>query len=355
MKKITIVAGARPNFTKIAPVIRELEKQSIDYELVHTGQHYDDNMSGVFFKELGIPRPHLNLAVGSGSHAKQTAEVMMLFEDYCLKKMPDVVMVVGDINSTLACALVVSKIHGIKMAHIEAGLRSFDREMPEEINRIVTDVISDYLFCTAQEAVDILLSEGMAKEKIHLVGDVLIDNLIYNLSKLDGGTAIDEYVLLTLHRPSNTDVKKNLASILEGINEIAQKTTVVFPIHPRTKKQIKVFGLDGLLKGVNHCGPLGYLEFLRTMKNARMILTDSGGVQPEAYYLGVPCITLRTTTEHTFTLLPGVNVLVGSDKYKLLREFNKLYNDLRPFTSKNQLYDGKAAERIVKILMEETK
>ena len=350
--KMALVVGARPNFTKIAPVIRQLEKNNISYDLIHTGQHYDENMSEIFFKELGIPKPHINLSVGSGSHAKQTAEVMVLFEEYCLDRKPDVVLVVGDINSTLACAVVVSKMKGIKLGHIEAGLRSFDREMPEEINRIITDVVSDYLFCTVKVAADTLISDGVDPKKVHLVGDVLIDNLIYNLDYIDDKPPSDEYILLTLHRPVNTDVKNNLRSVLEGVAEISKKIKVIFPAHPRTKKQIIAFGLEGLLKNIDCCKPFGYLKFLKSMRGARIILTDSGGVQPESYFLGVPCITLRDTTEHVFTLAHNANVLVGADKYKLISAFNRLYNGVRFPTIINELYDGKAAKRIVKILME---
>lgn len=364
--EITVVVGARPNFTKVAPIIREFEKNNINYDLIHTGQHYDENMSDVFFKELGIPEPCVNLGVGSNSHAKQTAEIMVLFEDYCMKNRPKIVVVVGDVNSTLACAVVVSKIHDIKMAHVEAGLRSFDRKMPEEVNRVVTDIISNYLFCTAQEAADILLAEGVPADKIYIVGDVLIDNLIYNLPFAKDYKMKEEYVLLTLHRPSNTDSKRNLKNILEGINEIAKTIKVIFPIHPRTKKQIDKFGLSKLLKNIDCHKPLGYLNFLGLIKDAMAIITDSGGIQPEAYYLDVPCITLRDTTEHKFTLMEGVNVLVGANKYRLIKEFEKLYNMPRSaigkslmyngyMPPKNKLYDGKAAERIVKILMEELK
>jgi len=352
--KIALVVGARPNFTKIAPIIKELNRIKIKYDLIHTGQHYDKNMSAIFFEELGITEPHINFSVGSGSHAKQTAEVMVLFEQYCLDKRPDIVVVVGDVNSTLACAVVVSKMEGIKLAHIEAGLRSFDRLMPEEVNRLLTDAVSDYLFCTVQEAVDILVSEGVAPDKIHLVGDVLIDNLINSLPLLEDSTK-DEYVLLTLHRPSNTDNEYNLKSILEGVAEISEKISVVFPIHPRTKKQISFFSLNSTLKDVDCCEPLSYLEFLRFMRGASVILTDSGGIQSEAYFLGVPCITMRDTTEHTFTLIDGVNVLVGADKQELVKEFNKLHNNPRKIVQKDVLHDGRAAERIVKILLEETK
>lgn len=349
--KLSIVVGARPNFTKIAPIIREVEKHVIEYNLLHTGQHYDENMSDVFFRELGIPKPHINLAVGSKSHAKQTAEIMVLFEEYCLREKPDVVLVVGDINSTMACALVVSKFNDIKLAHIEAGLRSFDREMPEEINRMVTDLLSDYLFCTTQEAVDNLTNEGIVNG-VHIVGDVIIDNLIYNLSLIDEAPQKEDYILLTLHRPSNTDIKNNLKGILEGINEISKKIKTVFPIHPRTKKQIEFFGLSKLLHNINCCEPMNYLKFLYHMKHASLILTDSGGVQPEAYYLKVPCITLRTTTEHTFTLSEGTNVLVGPNKQKLIKEFNKIHNGLSGNFVQQKTHDGKASERIVKILME---
>lgn len=348
--KLSIVVGARPNFTKIAPVIREIEKHGIEYKLLHTGQHYDENMSDVFFRELGIPKPHINLAVGSKSHAKQTAEIMVLFEEYCLREKPDVVLVVGDINSTMACALVVSKFNDIKLAHIEAGLRSFDRKMPEEINRIVTDLLSDYLFCTTQEAVDNLSNEGIVNG-VHLVGDVMIDNLIHNLSLIDETLLKEDYALLTLHRPSNTDIKENLKSILDGINEISKKIKVVFPIHPRTKKQIKSFGLSDMLNNIDCNEPMSYLKFLYYMKNANLILTDSGGVQPEAYYLKIPCITLRTTTEHTFTLSEGTNVLVGPNKESIVEEFNKIYNGLKGGFLLQKSHDGKASERIVEILM----
>jgi UDP-N-acetylglucosamine 2-epimerase (non-hydrolysing) len=350
--KLSIVVGARPNFTKISPIIREIEKRGIEYQLIHTGQHYDNNMSDVFFEELGIPKPHINLSVGSKSHAKQTADIMVLFEEYCSKEKPDVVVVVGDINSTIACALVVAKTRGIKLAHIEAGLRSFDREMPEEINRVVTDVLSDYLFCTAQVAVDNALREGIPADKLHLVGDVMIDNLIHNLKRIKHTPIIEgDYVLMTAHRPSNTDTKDNLESILLGANIISDKLKVVFPIHPRTKKQIDLFKLGGLLDKLDCRDPLNYLSFLNILKHAKVVLTDSGGVQPEAYYLKVPCITMRTTTEHVFTLSEGTNVIVGANKKRIVEEFNKLYDGLKGNFIENTLYDGKASERIVKILL----
>ena len=358
MKKLFIVVGARPNFMKIAPIIRAIEKYNdVEYKLIHTGQHYDDNMSEVFFKELEIPEPDYNFGVGSMSHANQTAMIMTLFEAYCLDEKPDVVLVAGDVNSTLACAMVVSKLEGVELAHVEAGERSFDKRMPEEINRIVTDVLSDYLFCTTDRAVNNLLNEGLDKNKIYLVGNVMIDTLLHNISKVRARKDNGSYILCTIHRQSNTDNKENLENILKALDYISKDIEIVFPIHPRTVNRIKAFDFSKYLKHVKIFEPLSYMDFLYNMKHASLVLTDSGSIQVETTVLNVPCLTVRENTEWMFTLNEGTNKLINmKDADQIIDGVHDMLD--RPMKSNlsksnKKLLDGRAAERIVKILVKE--
>lgn len=374
--KILNVVGARPNFMKIAPLIREMKKHSFIVPLlVHTGQHYDVRMAGTFFSDLGIPEPDVSLDVGSGSHAFQTAEVMRRLEPILEKERPDHVLVVGDVNSTLAAAITASKLR-ISVAHVEAGLRSFDRSMPEEINRILTDAISDHLFVTERSAEDNLRNEGVAREKVHFVGNVMIDTLLEHRDKatqLDllvrlglkrgSSSSLIEYGLLTLHRPSNVDDPKTFFGILEAIVELAKEMPILFPVHPRTKGRIKTLGLSASIRscdpvvdgpGLYGLEPLGYLEFLCLMGSARIVLTDSGGIQEETTVLGVPCVTLREQTERPVTISHGTNILAGVCKEKILQAACESHNR---FSRSNEgvgrtppLWDGRAAERIIAIL-----
>ncbi len=368
--KIINVAGARPNFMKIAPIIRAMRAYpEIEPVLVHTGQHYDGNMSDAFFKDLEIPEPDIHLGVGSGTHAVQTARVMERFEKVLLKERPDLVLVVGDVNSTLACALVAGKLH-IKVAHVEAGLRSFDRRMPEEINRVLTDQISDILFTTCEEAKINLHNEGIPDEKIHFVGNIMIDTLLYNLDKINTRYAttegspeyhrrirttryeFEEYAVLTLHRPGNVDDKDTFERISRALNKIAEHIPIFFPIHPRTKKQIQQFGLEKYYKGnIKLLEPLGYLEFLKLYSESKFVLTDSGGIQEETAVLDIPCLTIRENTERPITIEQGTNVLVGTDEEKIVEEAQKILRGERKSKKTLKYWDGKAAERIVKILV----
>jgi len=370
MKKIILVAGARPNFMKIAPIIRALENEkNAEYVLVHTGQHYDAGMSQTFFGELGIPNPHHNLNVGSASHAVQTANIMIRFEEVCLKEKPDVVVVVGDVNSTAACGLVAKKLC-IDLAHVEAGLRSNDRAMPEEINRIVTDAVSDYLFVTEPSGVSNLTREGHPQSRIHYVGHVMIDNLYYQLEKLSTaapviGTEIkskisQRYAVVTMHRPSNVDNRETLARLLAVFGRIAEKTPVVFPCHPRTLGRIREFKLDHLCSfwksgdaihgGLVITPPLGYMDFLCLWKDALCVMTDSGGLQEETTALKIPCITFRETTERPVTAEIGSNEVVGTDTDKIADLFEKACAGRWKKSRVPELWDGKASERIVRTL-----
>ncbi len=361
--KIINVVGARPNLMKIAPLMSAYAKcGAIEPLLVHTGQHYDANMSELFFRQLGIPEPDLNLGVGSASHAVQTAEIMKAFEPVVLERKPDAVLVVGDVNSTIACGTVAVKL-GVKLVHVEAGLRSFDRTMPEEINRIITDAISDLLFCTEQSGVDNLRREGVPDEKIHLVGNVMIDTLLAHRAKADESTilrdlALDEgsYAVVTLHRPSNVDDRGSLEGLIEALERIQQDRVVVFPAHPRTRAKFGEFGLNGRLSAMPNLrmlDPIGYLDFLKLIASARLVLTDSGGIQEETTILKVPCLTLRENTERPITVELGGNRLVGSDPSKIIAA----YRDITAASSENAqippLWDGHASERIVGILLRE--
>ena len=393
--KILSVVGARPNFMKVAAIceaVKEINSlqgaEQIHHLLVHTGQHYDSNMSDSFFNDLELPKPDLCLGVGSASHAVQTARIMERFESVVLAERPHVVLVVGDVNSTAACALVAKKTwcqgnQGAKdfipkLGHVEAGLRSFDRTMPEEINRIVTDSISDYLFTTEETANHNLLHEGIPAEHIFFVGNVMIDTLLRHLSKaqestilqdlqLTAGREVKPYAILTLHRPSNVDEKRVFRHMLDAFLDISKRMPVIFPAHPRTLKRIQDENLGDYF--VDHfvqdpepwdsrvrirlVPPLGYLDFLRLMSEARVVLTDSGGIQEETTILGVPCITLRDNTERPVTLEQGTNVLVGSSPEKIIGEFDRLSLERRKLNRSPRYWDGNAAKRIIKVLVDD--
>jgi UDP-GlcNAc3NAcA epimerase len=350
--KVVSIIGARPQFIKCAPLSRALRKAHQEI-IVHTGQHYDPEMSDVFFTELEIPKPDYNLGVGSGSHGKQTGKMLEKIEAVLLKEKPDFVVVYGDTNSTLAGALAAVKLH-IPVAHVEAGLRSFDRSMPEEINRIVTDHMSDLLFCPTQCAVDNLLKEGITKG-VHLVGDVMMDALNYNKPLAESKSGIlkqlnlesGEYLVLTVHRPSNTDSRENMQNILSAIGKSGRIT--VFPVHPRTQKYLREYSLwESLSPAIRGTRPLGYLDMVKLMAHAEKILTDSGGMQKEAYMLGIPCISLRDTTEWVETLEEGWNVLAGTDQETIL---SYIKQDKVISKNKKQYFgDGCAAEKIVNAL-----
>jgi UDP-N-acetylglucosamine 2-epimerase (non-hydrolysing) len=359
--KIHLIAGARPNFMKVAPIMRELKKYSgrFEYRLVHTGQHYDQDMSDVFFKELGIPRPDFHLEVGSGSHAEQTANVMVRYEKVCREDVPDLVMVVGDVNSTLACAVVAKKL-STQVAHVEAGLRSGDRTMPEEINRIVTDSISDHFFVTERSGVDHLLAEGKAPDHIHFVGHVMIDNLFFQLEKLKEMSQSDlatsklkqrypDYGVVTLHRPSNVDDAAALRRIVQALEEISSTIPLIFPLHPRTRKNLDLFELR-LPASIVTTPPLPYMDFLNLFKDAKLVLTDSGGVQEETTSLGIPCLTLRDNTERPVTVTDGTNVVVGTQGAAIVSAARRALATNADAKPRPDLWDGKAAERICKIL-----
>ena len=350
---ILLVAAARPNFMKVAPVWRALEATGrFNLTLVHTGQHYDENMSKVFFDELGLPRPDAHLGVGSGTQAEQTARVMLAFEPALMDADPDLVIVVGDVNSTLACALVAAK-RGVPVAHVEAGLRSFDRTMPEETNRILTDMVSDLLFITSPEARDNLRREGIADEKIHFTGNVMIDSLrafehvaekstvLATLGLEPGG-----YGLVTLHRPSNVDDIVQLTRLLDALSEIARECPLVFPVHPRTRQGIARAQYEVKGAGMRLVDPVGYLDFLKLMKYSSLVLTDSGGIQEETTALGIPCLTIRENTERPVTVTVGTNRLVGTDTARIIAEARDvLRHDVREARIPD-LWDGNAAPRI---------
>ena len=353
------VAGARPNFMKIAPIARRAAATpGISLTLVHTGQHYDDKLSKIFFEELGIPKPDVNLEVGSGSHAQQTAAVMSAFEPVLLERRPDMVLVVGDVNSTIACALVASKL-GIKVVHVEAGLRSFDRTMPEEINRVLTDQISDLLFTTEESAAVNLTREGIAADKIHFCGNVMIDTLLAHRQRARALKTADKYRLtargyglLTLHRPSNVDDPRTFERLLDGLSGVAEEVPLVFPVHPRTRPMLAKAPLAKKLVEsgrIRLLDPLGYLEFISLMDDARLVLTDSGGVQEETTILGVPCLTLRENTERPVTVTHGTNRIVGTDPERIRQAWKDVRNDSVPARTP-PLWDGRAAERIVDVL-----
>ena len=344
------VVGARPNFMKAAPVLRALQNRGVKQTLVHTGQHYDRNMSDVFFSQLDIPEPDVNLEVGSGSHAQQTAEIMRRFEPVVVETTPDLVLVYGDVNSTVAAALVCSKLL-VQVGHIEAGLRSFDRTMPEEINRIVTDRLSDLLFTPSEDGDANLQHEGVPAEKIHRVGNVMIDSLIQLLPaamRCPKGDLPDRYALVTLHRPSNVDDSQTLRNILESLLEVNQQLSVVFPVHPRTRQRIAEFGTN--IEKLYLLEPLPYIEFLALQHRAAIVITDSGGIQEETTYLGIPCLTVRDNTERPVTVTSGTNVLVGQDRKKLISELTRILEGNAKAGAIPPLWDGHAGDRIAEVL-----
>jgi len=354
------IVGARPNFMKIAPIHRIMKvSEKFDPVLVHTGQHYDTAMSRIFFQDLGLPEPDVYLGIGSGTHARQTGAIMIELEDIVLDKKPKLVLVVGDVNSTLAAALVASKLH-IPVAHVEAGLRSFDRSMPEEINRKVTDAIAGFLFVTEESGKENLLREGVSPGNIYFVGNVMIDSLMNHLQKARHSDIISRlnldhqsYALLTLHRPSNVDQKETFQNILSALEQIEKKIPVIFPIHPRSRKMIERFQLGHLIdnmKNLKLSDPLGYLDFLHLMKNARFVLTDSGGIQEETTVLGIPCLTLRYNTERPVTVDIGTNVIVGTETDKIVMESEKILSRHAKKGKIPPLWDGNSAQRIVDIL-----
>ena len=359
-KMIYLVAGARPNFMKIAPIIRAIQKHQneLSYKLIHTDQHYDKAMSQVFFDELGIPEPDFHLGCGGGSHAEQTAKIMVEFEKVCVAERPDCVLVVGDVNSTLACSIVSKKL-GIRVAHVEAGLRSGDMSMPEEINRIVTDSISDWFFVTEPSGETNLLSEGKPRKAIFHVGHVMVDNLYYQMERLEAVAneletttlkrLLGKYGVVTLHRPATVDDPKLLESVCNLLNECAESLPLVFPVHPRTRKTLSRIGLNFSEK-VHLLEPLSYMAFLNLWKDAQLVLTDSGGLQEETTAAGVPCITLRPTTERPITVSEGTNYLVGT-------EANAVHDAFKTIMSGNrkggipEFWDGHAASRIIDVLL----
>jgi UDP-N-acetylglucosamine 2-epimerase (non-hydrolysing) len=358
--RIVVVAGARPNFMKIAPLMEEFRAYpNIETILVHTGQHYDEKMSDLFFQQLGIPQPDTNLGIGSGSHAQQTAEVMKAFEPVVLQRRPDAVLVVGDVNSTVACGLVAVKL-GVKLLHVEAGLRSFDRSMPEEINRLLTDAISHLLFCSEPAAVENLRCEGISGDRVHLVGNVMIDTLLKHREAAERsgileqlGLAKNTYVVVTMHRPSNVDNVASLRNLLQILEVVQQDTPIVFPVHPRTRKNLAAFGLIsrlGELPNLRMIQPVGYLDFLKLMSWSTAVFTDSGGIQEETTILKIPCLTLRSSTERPITSEIGSSRVVGSDPQRVLAAWQEVKEGCWKVPQTPPLWDGHAAQRITAII-----
>jgi len=345
------IVGARPNFMKVAPVMNALKtRKHVVQTLVHTGQHYDANMSDVFFEQLGIPAPDVNLAVGSGTHARQTAEIMTRFEPVLLERQPDIVLVYGDVNSTVATALVCAKL-GVRVGHVEAGLRSFDRTMPEEINRLVTDQLADLLFTPSEDGDVNLRKEGIPAEKIFRVGNVMIDSLVKLLpvaQRQSKNGLPERYALVTLHRPANVDDSATLKRLLQSLLEVNRDLAVIFPAHPRTRQRISDFGLNA--DQLRVLDPLSYLDFLGLQSRATVVITDSGGIQEETTYLGVPCLTLRENTERPVTVTFGTNVLVGRDPDKLRSELSRVLAGQAKKGTIPPLWDGHAGERIAAVL-----
>jgi UDP-N-acetylglucosamine 2-epimerase (non-hydrolysing) len=355
-----LVAGARPNFMKIAPLVRALRADGrLDFRIIHTGQHFDRDMNEVFFEELGIPEPDVRLGCGGGSHAEQTGKIMLAYEQLLATQRPDCCLVVGDVNSTLACAIVAKKA-GVPVAHVEAGLRSGDLSMPEEINRLVTDAISDWFFVTEPSGLAHLMQEGKPKEAIYEVGHVMVDNVLYQADKLShqdtSGLETDaikrglsRYAVVTLHRPSNVDGLENLVRVAGVVRRLSEHIPVVFPVHPRTRKNLEAAGLD-LGPNVSLLGPQPYMSFLHLWKDAVLVLTDSGGLQEETTALGVPCITMRTSTERPVTVDEGSNVLAGTDPEKVFAACEQVLLGQGKAGRRPRLWDGHSAERIVNVL-----
>ncbi|MBC7643339.1 MAG: UDP-N-acetylglucosamine 2-epimerase (non-hydrolyzing) [Flavobacterium sp.] len=358
--KITIIAGARPNFIKIAPIIKAIQKKQIEvknlsFRLVHTGQHYDKNLSDTFFEELNIPKPHANLDVKSGSQAEQTGAIMIAFEKELEQFPTDLVLVVGDVNSTMACAIVAKKMN-LKVAHVEAGIRSGDMSMPEEVNRIVTDSITDFFFTTSKSATENLLKYGANEDTIHFVGNVMIDTLYQNLDRIKQPDFWNKfqlkttnYIILTLHRPSNVDEENSLTNLLSGIDKMVGNKKIIFPIHPRTKAILGDKNLN--LKNIIFVEPQGYLNFMYLIKNSFAVITDSGGISEETTVLGIPCFTMRNNTERPETIETGTNILVGT----AVENLEKLYREFLSIPIKKsgipELWDGKSSERIIELLI----
>jgi UDP-N-acetylglucosamine 2-epimerase (non-hydrolysing) len=368
MLKIIIVAGARPNFMKVAPLVEAMNRRSADFQsiLVHTGQHYDAAMSDAFFRDLEMPEPDVDLGVGSSSHAVQTAEVIRAFEPYVISGRPDWVVVVGDVNSTVACALVCAKLD-VKVAHVEAGLRSRDRRMPEEINRLLTDQIAELLLTPSPDADANLLAEGIPAERIRFVGNIMIDSLLKHLplagkSKIREtlGLGAKDYAVLTLHRPSNVDELQTLGGILDALDAIGRRLPIVFPVHPRTLKMIAELGLEKRLvnaRGLRLTDPLGYLDFLQLLSGTRLVLTDSGGIQEETTVLGIPCITLRENTERPITVEQGTNTIAGTDPARIVAAANSALDNPPNKSALHapELWDGRTANRILDALIDRTR
>jgi UDP-N-acetylglucosamine 2-epimerase (non-hydrolysing) len=356
--KILHVLGARPNFMKAAPVIRALGRRNdLHQTFIHTGQHYDANMSDVFFQQLGMPEPDVNLEVGSGSHARQTAEVMSRFEPVVLEYQPDLVLVYGDVNSTMAAALVCAKLL-IPVGHVEAGLRSFDRTMPEEINRLLTDQVAALLFTPSADGDENLLREGVAAEKICFVGNVMIDTLVRLLPVAEESTIMTDlglgaqgYGLVTLHRPSNVDDPAMLAAIMQALHDISRDLPLVFPVHPRTRQRLEKATIQRSTSHVHLVDPLGYIDFLALQRHAMLLITDSGGIQEETTFLGVPCLTVRENTERPITATLGTNTLVGQDMHRLRTEVRRILVGDRKRGQVPPLWDGHAAERIAEAML----
>ncbi len=360
MKKIISVVGARPNFMKVSPIHRSFlkYKDKIKHIICHTGQHYDENMSRIFFKDLELPEPDYYLGIGGGTHAEQTGRIMIEFEKVLVREKPDMVIVVGDVNSTIACSLTAAKLQ-IKVAHVEAGLRSFDREMPEELNRLLTDQISDFLFVTEKSGMENLRNEGISKDKVFFVGNVMIDSLVYFLKKAAESNILKKlnlrasnYVLVTLHRPGNVDAEKQLIKIVNMLNSIAQKRKIIFPVHPRTKQNLSNFRLSGKLdSNILLTEPIGYLDFLSLLRNSEIVITDSGGIQEETTFLGVQCVTVRKTTERPITAEIGTNHLAGEDFREAELTVNSIINGNMKEGKIPELWDGKTADKITEIII----
>src|SRR2546425_4822957 len=364
MLKVIIVAGARPNFIKVAPIVAAMRRRPKDFQpiLIHTGQHYDAAMSQAFFRDLEMPEPDIDLGVGSASHAVQTAGVIQAFEPVVISEKPDWVVVVGDVNSTMACAIVCAKLN-VKVAHVEAGLRSRDRSMPEEINRVLTDQIADLLLTPSRDGDANLRAEGIPEARIRFVGNVMIDSLMTQLDRARQSSVLTtlelqekSYAVLTLHRPSNVDQQAAFGRILDALEEIARRLPIVFPAHPRTRKMIDELGLGARvqsMKNLRVIDPVGYLDFLRLTSCARLVLTDSGGIQEETTVLGIPCITLRENTERPITVEMGTNTIAGTDTSKIIAAANRALNNALPESNVRipEFWDGRAADRILDALL----
>lgn len=359
--QIVHIVSARPNFMKAAPVLAAFARhEGVTQRLIHTGQHYDANMSDVFFRQLGLPEPDVNLGVGSGSHAVQTAQAMVQMEEQFLAERPDLVLVYGDVNPTAAAALVCAKLH-VPVGHVEAGLRSFDRTMPEEVNRLVTDQLADLLFTPSLDGDENLAREGVDPTKVHFVGNVMIDTLVRLLPQAEAewprlreelGIDEESYGLVTLHRPSNVDDPEALADLVETLDALAERLTLVFPVHPRTRKRMADLGIAVEHPSIRMVEPIGYLGFLALQRHAKVVVTDSGGVQEETTYLGVPCITVRENTERPVTITEGTNVLVGQDMDRLRTEVERVLDGQARVGERPDLWDGGAGERIAEIVVE---